>query len=75
MPKIFHEPHKNPPAPSPTYLMYSPLLQIGEKNWTERVLRTKIDGSFKGVRYFELQYNNCKIPCILKCYFVHKTLL
>ena len=25
MPKIFHEPHKNPPAPRPTYLMYGPL--------------------------------------------------
>ena len=23
--KIFHYPHKNPPAPSPTYLMYGPL--------------------------------------------------
>ena len=22
MPKIFHDPHKNPPLPSPTYLMY-----------------------------------------------------
>ena len=22
MPNIFHEPHKNPPAPPPTYLMY-----------------------------------------------------
>ena len=25
MPKIFHGPHKNPPASPPTYLMYSPL--------------------------------------------------
>ena len=25
MPKTFHDPHKNPPAPSPTYLMYGPL--------------------------------------------------
>ena len=25
MPKIFHDPHKNPPAPPPTYLMYGPL--------------------------------------------------
>ena len=25
MPKIFHGPHKNPPAPPPTYLMYGPL--------------------------------------------------
>ena len=24
MPKIFHGPHKNPPAPPPTYLMYGP---------------------------------------------------
>ena len=24
MPKIFPDPHKNPPAPSPTYLMYGP---------------------------------------------------
>ena len=24
MPKIFHGPHKNPPDPRPTYLMYSP---------------------------------------------------
>ena len=22
MPKIFHGPHKNPPVPPPTYLMY-----------------------------------------------------
>ena len=26
MPKIFHDPHKNPPAPPPTYLMYGPLM-------------------------------------------------
>ena len=25
MPKIFHGPHKNPPATPPTYLMYGPL--------------------------------------------------
>ena len=25
IPKIFHGPHKNPPAPAPTYLMYGPL--------------------------------------------------
>ena len=25
MPKIFRGPHKNPPAPPPTYLMYGPL--------------------------------------------------
>ena len=25
MPKIFHGPHKSPPAPPPTYLMYGPL--------------------------------------------------
>ena len=25
MPKVFHGPHKNPPALPPTYLMYSPL--------------------------------------------------
>ena len=25
MPKIFHGPHKNPPGPPPTYLMYGPL--------------------------------------------------
>ena len=25
MPKIFHGPHKDPLAPPPTYLMYSPL--------------------------------------------------
>ena len=24
MPKIFHAPYKNPPVPSPTYLMYGP---------------------------------------------------
>ena len=28
MPKIFHGPHKNPPDPAPTYLMYSPLFAI-----------------------------------------------
>ena len=26
MPKIFHDPHKNPPAPPPTYLMYGLLM-------------------------------------------------
>ena len=26
VPKIFHDPYKNPPAPLPTYLMYGPLL-------------------------------------------------
>ena len=26
MPKIFHDHHKNPLAPPPTYLMYSPLI-------------------------------------------------
>ena len=25
MPKLFHGPHKNPPGPPPTYLMYGPL--------------------------------------------------
>ena len=28
MPKIFHDPHKNPPAPTPTYLMYAPLIRF-----------------------------------------------
>ena len=28
MPKIFHDPHKNPPAPPPTYLMYAPLIRF-----------------------------------------------
>ena len=28
MPKIFHGPHKNPPDPRPTNLMYSPLVEI-----------------------------------------------
>ena len=28
MPKIFHDPHKNPLVPSPTYLMYGPLFHI-----------------------------------------------
>ena len=27
MPKIFYDPHKNPPAPPPTYLMYDPLIK------------------------------------------------
>ena len=27
IPKIFHDPHKNPPAPSTTYLMYGPLME------------------------------------------------
>ena len=27
MPKIFHGPHKNPPAPPPTYLLYGPQVQ------------------------------------------------
>ena len=35
MPKMFHDPNKNPPAPPPTYLMYGPLLYFfnpGGKN-------------------------------------------
>ena len=34
MPKIFHEPHKNPQAPPPMYLMYGPLANyyIASKN-------------------------------------------
>ena len=28
MPKIFHDPHKNPLAPPPTYLMYGPLADV-----------------------------------------------
>ena len=28
IPKIFHGPHKNPPAAPPTYLMYSPLYKV-----------------------------------------------
>ena len=28
MPKIFHGPHKNSPAPSPTYLMYGPWISL-----------------------------------------------
>ena len=27
MPKIFHGPHKNPPVPSPTYLMFGPSMK------------------------------------------------
>ena len=35
MPKIFHDPHKNPPAPLPTYLMYGPLsCAVYNKNWS-----------------------------------------
>ena len=30
MPKIFHEPHKNLPAPPPTYLMYGPLIKMDQ---------------------------------------------
>ena len=26
MPKIFYAPQKNPPAPTPTYLMYGPFI-------------------------------------------------
>ena len=28
--KIFHDLHKNPPAPTPTYLMYIPLVDPNE---------------------------------------------
>ena len=28
MPKVFHDPHKNPPVPPPTYLMYGPLVKL-----------------------------------------------
>ena len=31
MPKILRDPHKNPPAHSPTYLMYSPLYQYNSE--------------------------------------------
>ena len=30
MPKIFHDPRKNPPAPSPTYLMHGPWIELGQ---------------------------------------------
>ena len=41
MPTIFHDPHKNPPAPPPTYLMYAPICEgqwtrINKKNSNER---------------------------------------
>ena len=28
MPKLSHDPHKNSLAPSPTYLMYGPLIEL-----------------------------------------------
>ena len=28
MPKTFHDPHKNPPAPPSTYLIYGPLISL-----------------------------------------------
>ena len=31
MPKTFHDPHKNPLASPPTYLMYCPLLTMNEE--------------------------------------------
>ena len=35
MPKIFHDPYKNPPAPLPTYLLYGPLsCEVCNKNWS-----------------------------------------
>ena len=37
MTKIFHDPHKNPPAPPPpTYLMYGPLAIVGADQETSR---------------------------------------
>ena len=34
MPKVFHGPHKNPPALPPTYLMYGPLdFPLGYWTW------------------------------------------
>ena len=43
MPKIFHDPHKNPPAPSPTYLMYGPLLEVLLKFYVKMNTAVQVD--------------------------------
>ena len=50
MPKIFNDPHKNPPALSPTYLMYGPLAQnLMEKSSENMALRDKHLGNLSVV--------------------------
>ena len=41
MPKIFQDPHKNPPPPSPTYLMYGPLSQIKQNEIESSICHCK----------------------------------
>ena len=43
MPKIFHDPYKNPPAPSPTYLMYGPLLEVLLKFYVKMNTAVQVD--------------------------------
>ena len=54
MSKIFHGPHKNPPAPPPTYLMYGPLTSKFNKGF--RFLLYVIDIFSKHAWVFSLKY-------------------
>ena len=40
IPKIFHGPHKTPPAPPPTYLMYGPLYTLNYNTNTNNTFKS-----------------------------------
>ena len=40
---IFHNPRKNSPAPSPTYLMYGPLLEVWLKFYVKMDNAVQVD--------------------------------
>ena len=51
MPKIFHDSDKSPPAPSPTYLMCGPLIEImrrkNDKRWDVSLTQHYVHGKIK----------------------------
>ena len=58
MPKIFHDPHKNPPATLPTYLMYGPLsCEACNKNWSNnnKKLSKKESSCHKSYKHNEFE--------------------
>ena len=40
IPNIFYDPHKNPPAPPPTYLMHGPIIKRIHKTLSEISIKT-----------------------------------
>ena len=41
--KIFHDPHKNPPAYPPTYLMYGPLRKKVRVNYAPFIMKDLVE--------------------------------